>query len=75
MILLVEFLKFCYDFFIPRFIEEDVAIKYSPDGDFSIICCVDDLVPDDDYDGIATSKALVWMWWGFFATISDFRDL
>lgn len=72
---IIDFLVFIYDFFIPRFIVEDVAIVYGDsDSDFDILCCVDDLTDDDYYDCVATSKALVWMFWGFFATIYNFRS-
>lgn len=74
MKLLIQFVVFLYNFLIPHFVIEDVAIIYIND-DFEIICCVNDLTDDDFYDGIATSKALVWLWWGFFATIYNFRDV
>jgi hypothetical protein len=69
---MIEFIKFLYDFFIPHFVVEDVAL-IGNDDDFVIMCCMNDVVYDDIYDGVATSKALVWLFWGFNATVYDFR--
>lgn len=71
---LIEFMWFCWDFFIPHFTQENVAVLFNDDESLEVLCCVDDLIDGEHYDCIATSKALVWLWWGFFATISDFRD-
>lgn len=70
---IIGFLKYFYDFFIPHWVIEDVALIYHGD-EFEIMCCVNDLTDQDVYDGIATSRALVWLYWGFFATVNNFRD-
>lgn len=73
VVLLIEIIKFLYDFLIPHWVTEDVALVYQGD-EFEILCCVDDLTDDDVYDGLATSKAIAWLWFGFFGTLNNFRE-
>lgn len=74
MKILIDFIQFFWDFLIPHFTQEDVAILFNDDDSIEVLCCIDDLIDGDHYDCIAAANSLVWMWWGFFATISDFRD-
>lgn len=69
----MKFLAFLYDFFVPRWVTENVAWVGTGPDDFEILCCEDDLTEFDTYDGIAESKVLVWLFWGFNATIT-FKD-
>ena len=66
----MKFLTFLYDFLIPHWVTENVAYIGTGPDNFRILCCEDDLCELDIYDGIAKSKALSWLFWGFFATIT-----
>lgn len=66
----MKFLAFLYDFLIPHWVTENVAYVGNGPEDFYILCAEDDLNEFDIYDGIAESKALAWLFWGFFATIT-----
>lgn len=54
---------------IPRFIEEDVALVDGRDG-VQVLCAAEDLHIWDEYDYIGSAKALAWLGWRFFVTVT-----
>ena len=46
-----------FDLIIPRFVTDDVAIKYLSDGDFEGVCLADEIRPGLCYDEIVTVKS------------------
>lgn len=70
---MLEFLKFLYEFLMPHYVTEKVAYVGDPEGKFSILCCADDLTEFDLYDGLATVKAVAWLFWGFNAKVFNFE--
>lgn len=58
-------------FFTPRFVTEDVAVNKTDDGNFIIVCCMDDVLPHEVFDGILATKSLVFMCWGFLWTVEE----
>lgn len=55
------------DFFIPRFVTENAAIKKGGPGEYHIVCCECDLQAGDDYDFITPCKSISWLGFGWLA--------
>jgi hypothetical protein len=66
-----------YDFLIPRFLTEEVALERAglEDGwdDFDIVCALRDVQPGEKFDGIAEVDSFVWLRWGFTYRMGNFR--
>lgn len=58
-----------FDFLVPRFIEERVAVIDLGQGKYEVLCRVEDLLPDDEYDYLGTSKCFTIFWLALFATV------
>lgn len=54
------------DALIPRFVTEDVALAGNEQQGYRIVCCVDDIEPDERFDGIATIKCFNLFGFGLF---------
>lgn len=65
-----DFLSYLLDILVPKFIEERVAVIDLGQGNFEILCCEDDLTPDDHFDFMATSRCFAWLGFGFFAKVT-----
>lgn len=66
------FICFMADFFIPRFVTEDVVVDFIVDNPhlmkhFEMICYVHQLEADEKHDGIITVRSLHFLFWAFFA--------
>lgn len=66
----------------PRFITEDVALRYVGDpitttrsewGDYEIECSLSDVEPGESFDGIATVDSFVFLWFGITYRVGNFR--
>lgn len=57
------------DILIPRFTTERVAVVYSDENGWDVLCCEADLKPDDKYDAMGTARTFAWFGWGFCASI------
>ncbi len=57
------------DIIIPRFIEEKVAIVINEDNQYEVLCCEKDLLPNDEYDFLATAKSFNFFGFALFAKI------
>lgn len=73
---------FLYDFLVPRFITEEVALRYVGDpitttwsewGDYEIECSLSDVEPGESFDGIATVDSFVFLWFGITYRVGNFR--
>ena len=75
-------LWFVWDFLIPQFITEDVALRYVGDDftatwsewdDYEIACSLMDVEPGECFDGIATVDAFQFLGFGMAYRIGEFR--
>lgn len=75
-------LWFAWDFLIPRFVTEDVALRYVGDdfttcssewGDYEIACSMIDVDPGEVFDWIATVDAFQAFGFGFAYRVGNFR--
>lgn len=75
-------LWFVWDFLIPQFITEDVALRYVGDdftapwsewSDFEIACCLKDVDPGEHFDGIAKVDSFQAFGIGFAYRVREFR--
>lgn len=75
-------LLFAWDFAIPRFVTEEVALRYVGDDftttrsewdDYEIACSLSDVEPGEIFDGIATVDCFQAFGFGFAYRIGDFR--
>jgi hypothetical protein len=73
---------FAWDFLIPRFITEEVALRYVGDdftapysewSDYEIACSLVDVQPGEWFDGIATVDAFQFLGFGISYRIGEFR--
>ena len=73
---------FLWDFLIPRFITEDVALRYVGDDftatwsewdDYEIACSLTDVEPGEYFDGIAEVDCFTWLGIGFAYRLGNFR--
>lgn len=53
---LISCLFYLYDIYFPRFMEEEIAIKYLDDNSAIFVNLKDQLTDQDDYDAIVTVK-------------------
>ena len=69
--------RFAWDYLIPRFITEDVAVAMVGSGDnwdaFEIVCSMEDVEPGERFDGIAEVDAFMWFGIGVTYRIGSFR--
>ena len=75
-------LLFALDFIVPRFITEDVALRYvgnpvmssfSEWGDYEIACSMDDVQPGEEFDGIGSVDAFQFIGFGLTHRVGNFR--
>ncbi len=73
---------FAWNVLVPRFITEDVALRYVGDDftapwsewdDWEIACSLDDVQPGESFDGIATVDAFQFLGIGITYSIGNFR--
>lgn len=70
---------FVWDFIIPRFITEDVALRYVPGcdpadwGAYEIVCSLSDVEPGEVFDAVATVDAFSFLFFGITYRIGNFR--
>lgn len=60
-------------FFIPRFITEDVAVALRPDGDYDLVCAMEDIDYEagECYDGVITMNSFTFLGWAWPVGLSD----
>lgn len=51
-------------FVVPHFVTEDLAVSRRPDGGYDIVCSMEDVDDDEEFDGIVSMTCLAWLWWG-----------
>lgn len=70
-------LLFLWDFIIPRFVTEDVALdKFAPGegwDKFEIVCPLRDALPGEEFDAIATVDAFQFLGFGITYRIGNMR--
>jgi len=73
---------FVLDLLIPRFITEDVALRYVGDpvasnwsewGDYEIACSLADVQPGEEFDGIGSVDAFQFLGFGMAYRVGNFR--
>ena len=69
--------RFAWDYLIPRFITEDVAVSMVGGGEnwdaFEIVCSMSDVQPGEVFDGVAEVDAFQWLGFGVTYRIGSFR--
>jgi hypothetical protein len=60
-------------FFIPRFITEDVAVALRPDGDYDLVCAMEDIDYEagEHYDGVVTIESFTFLGWAWPVGLSS----
>ena len=60
-------------FFIPRFITEDVAVALRPDGDYDLVCAMEDVdfEAGECYDGVITMNSFTFLGWAWPVGLSS----
>lgn len=75
-------LLFALDFIVPRFITEDVALRYVGDPvtsnwsewrDYEIACSLADVQPGEEFDGIGSVDAFQFLGFGLTYRVWNFR--
>lgn len=70
-------LLFAWDFLVPRFITEDVALRrVGPGSDwdnFEIACSIADVQPGERFDGVAEVDSFTWLGFGMTYRVGNFR--
>lgn len=62
------------DLLVPRFITEDVAIDGNAQNGYSVVCCMEDVDPGEQFSGIATIRCFNLFGFALFAKqIGDIR--
>jgi hypothetical protein len=73
---------FVWDFIIPRFISEEVALRYIGVGfktdthdwsAYEIVCSLGDVQPGESFDAIASVDAFQFLFFGVTYRIGNFR--
>jgi len=59
------------DVLIPRFLTEDVAIIENDDGEYIVLCVVEDLQPTDNYDKIVSISCFNLFGFALFPRINE----
>ncbi len=62
--------RFAWDYLIPRFITEDVAVAMVGS---EIVCSMEDVEPGERFDGIADVDAFMWFGIGVTYRVGNFR--
>lgn len=69
--------RFAWDYLIPRFITEDVAVAMVGSVDnwdaFEIVCSMEDVASGERFDGIAEVGAFMWFGIGVTFRVGNFR--
>ena len=69
--------RFAWDYLIPRFITEDVAVAMVGGWEnwdaFEIVCSMEDVEPGERFDGIAEVDAFMWFGIGVTYRVGNFR--
>ena len=69
--------RFAWDYLIPRFITEDVAVAMVGGGEnwdaFEIVCSMEDVASGERFDGIAEVDAFMWFGIGVTYRVGNFR--
>ena len=77
-----SFALFAWDVLIPRFVSEDVALRYVGDeittdrtewSAYEIVCCMEDVDWWETFDAIAEVDAFQWLGFGITYRIGNFR--
>lgn len=55
-----SFLRFAADRLVPRFLTEDVAVVFTPDGP-DVACSMLDIEPGETFDAIVTLRSFTWL--------------
>lgn len=71
--LLIDMLIAFLRFIIPHWETAEVALTIEGD-EATVLCIIDDLLAEDDYDGIGTMNGIAWLWWGFFGRLTNVRE-
>lgn len=70
---------FAWDFLIPRFITEDVALRYAGNGledgwgCYEIVCSMEDVEWCETFDAIAEVDAFQWLGFGMTYRVGNLR--
>lgn len=74
----LRFLRLAVDIFVPRFLTEDVALRFVGDdrtdlGSYDIVCCMNDVQPGEAFDAVATVDSFGWLNIGITARVRNVR--
>ena len=80
---MIKFLYLLYDILVPRFITEDVALRYlgvetldeyGECSAYEIECSMDDVEPGEKFDATAEVDSFTWLGFGYAYRIRNVRD-
>ena len=74
----LRFLRRAADVLIPRFLTEDVALRFvggdrTDLGSYEIVCCMNDVQPGEAFDAVATVDSFGWLNIGITARVRNVR--
>lgn len=74
----LRFLRRAADILVPRFLTEDVALRFvggdrTDLGSYDIVCCMNDVQPGEAFDAVATVDSFGWLNIGITARVRNVR--
>ncbi len=74
----LRFLRRAADILVPRFLTEDVALRFVGGdrtglGTYEIVCCMNDVLPGEAFDAVATVDSFSWLNIGITARVRNVR--
>ena len=74
----LRFLRLAADILVPRFLTEDVALRFvggdrADLGSYEIVCCMNDVQPGEAFDAVATVDSFGWLNIGITVRVRNVR--
>ena len=74
----LRFLRRAADLLVPRFLTEDVALRFVGGdraglGSYEIVCCMNDVQPNEAFDAVATVDSFGWLGFGVTYRVGECR--
>ena len=73
-----RYLCIAADLLVPRFLTEDVALRFvggdrTDLGSYEIVCCMNDVQPNEAFDAVATVDSFGWLGFGVTYRVGECR--
>lgn len=74
----LRFLRIAAGLLVPRFLTEDVALRFVGGdrtglGTYEIVCCMNDVLPGEAFDAVATVDSFSWLGFGVTYRVGECR--